>query len=121
MIQAGDPTGTGSGGSEETIKGEFENNGVENPLAHTRGVLSMARLGGNPDTEETMNSASSQFFIMQRDKEYLNGNYAAFGQVERGIEVVDLIAAVKTDDYDKPLKDVVIDKIRFVKEYDNGE
>ena len=120
MIQTGDPTATGSGGSEENIKGEFDNNGFENPLSHTRGVLSMARRGGNPDTEETMNSASSQFFIVQADSTYLDGNYASFGQIERGLEVVDKIAKVSTDENDKPIKDVVINSIRFVSEYETN-
>ena len=77
MIQTGDPLGTGIGGSDENIKGEFSENGIENNLSHTRGVLSMARRGGNPETEETMNSASSQFFIVHKDSIFLNGKYAA--------------------------------------------
>lgn len=84
MIQGGDPTGTGMGGSEETIKGEFSANGVENNISHTRGVISMAR-SNDPD------SASSQFFIMHEDSDYLDGNYAAFGHVTEGIEIVDQI------------------------------
>ncbi len=113
MIQTGDPTGTGSGGSEKTIKGEFINNGIRNNLSHTRGVVSMARVGGNPDTEATMNSASSQFFIVQADSTYLDGNYAAFGKVISGMEIVDKIASVETDENDKPINDVVINTIRF--------
>lgn len=113
MIQTGDPTGTGMGGSEETIKGEFELNGFKNRLSHTRGVVSMARRGANPDTEETMNSASSQFFIVQADSTYLDGKYAAFGKVISGMDIVDKIAVVDTDSEDKPLKDVVINTIRF--------
>ena len=74
MIQTGDPLGTGIGGSDENIKGEFSENGIENNLSHTRGVLSMARRGGDPETEETMNSASSQFFIVHKDSIFLNGN-----------------------------------------------
>lgn len=96
MIQGGDPTGTGMGGSDEEIKGEFASNGFNNTLKHTRGVLSMAR-AYDP------NSASSQFFIMHQDAPHLDGNYAAFGKVEKGIEVVDEIANVKTDYNDKPL------------------
>jgi peptidyl-prolyl cis-trans isomerase B (cyclophilin B) len=92
MIQTGDPTGTGTGGSAVTIKGEFSENGVANDLLHTRGVLSMARQGAIVDTEETMNSASSQFFIVHQDSTFLDGNYAAFGHVTSGIEVVDKIA-----------------------------
>ncbi len=118
MIQTGDPTGTGTGGSEETIKGEFKNNGVENALSHKRGVLSMARRGGNPDTEETMNSASSQFFIVQTDYPSLDGNYAAFGKVLNGLDVVDSVNNVQTDsETDKPINDQVIQSIRFVKVY----
>lgn len=85
MIQGGDPKGDGTGGSSEKIKGEFANNGVQNNLAHTRGVLSMAR-SGDP------NSASSQFFIVHQDSPHLNGDYAAFGMVTKGMDVVDKIA-----------------------------
>lgn len=84
MIQGGDPTGTGMGGSDEKIKGEFSQNGVENNLSHTRGVLSMARA-------QDMNSASSQFFIVHEDSTFLDGAYAAFGMVTEGIEIVDKI------------------------------
>lgn len=84
MIQGGDPLGTGYGGSDETIKGEFASNGVENNIKHERGVISMAR-SMNPD------SASSQFFIMHQDSEHLDGDYAAFGHVTSGIEIVDKI------------------------------
>jgi peptidyl-prolyl cis-trans isomerase B (cyclophilin B) len=118
MIQTGDPTGTGSGCSEEMIKGEFSNNGVDNDLSHKRGVLSMARRGGNPDTEETMNSASSQFFIVQKDSEYLDGNYAGFGYVINGIELADKIVSVATNSNDKPIKDIKLNSIRFVKIYE---
>ena len=86
MIQGGDPKGNGTGGSAETIKGEFSQNGVDNPLKHERGVISMAR-SSNPD------SASSQFFIMHEDAPHLDGAYAAFGRVISGIEVVDAICA----------------------------
>lgn len=86
MIQGGDPNGDGTGGSGETIKGEFENNGIENKLSHTRGVISMAR--GPYD----MDSASSQFFIVHKDSTYLDSDYAAFGKVIKGMEVVDKIA-----------------------------
>ena len=82
MVQGGDPLGTGYGGSETTIKGEFASNGVENNLKHERGVISMAR-SANPD------SASSQFFIMHQDSPHLDGDYAAFGHILSGIEVVD--------------------------------
>ena len=95
MIQGGDPLGTGTGGSKNKIKGEFRSNGVQNDLKHTRGVISMAR-SANPD------SASSQFFIMHKDAPHLDGQYAAFGKVVEGIEVVDEIASVQTDFRDKP-------------------
>ena len=117
MIQTGDPTATGSGGSNETIKGEFKINGVENNLSHTRGILSMARAGATPETEATMNSASSQFFIVHKDSDFLDGNYAAFGKVIHGIEVVDKVAEVSTNENDKPLVNQVMNSIRFVKEY----
>ena len=114
MIQTGDPTATGSGGSDDEIKGEFEINGVKNSLSHTRGVVSMARRGAQPETEATMNSASSQFFIVQEDSTYLDGSYAAFGRVFAGLDVIDKIAMVETDAYDKPLKDQKIHSIRFI-------
>lgn len=85
MIQGGDPNGNGTGGSSETIKGEFEQNGVPNQLSHVRGVISMARA-------DDPNSASSQFFIMHKDSPFLDKQYAAFGKVTSGIEVVDKIA-----------------------------
>ncbi len=113
MIQTGDPTGTGNGGSDENIKGEFDINGFKNALSHTRGVISMARRGSTPETFETMNSASSQFFIVQADSPHLDGKYAAFGKVLSGLEVVDEIASVQTDEYDKPTKEVIINTIRF--------
>lgn len=117
VIQTGDPTGTGTGGSDETVEGEFELNGFENTLSHTRGVLSMARQGGNPETEETMNSADSQFFIVHQDnQESLDGRYAAFGKVINGLEVIDKVASVKTDEYEKPVKDQIISSIKFVNE-----
>ena len=99
MIQGGDPTGSGYGGSDETIKGEFAANGVQNNLRHTRGVISMAR-------SMDKNSASSQFFIMHADAPHLDGSYAAFGKVVEGMEVVDEIASVRTDFSDKPLHPV---------------
>ncbi|OOB77110.1 MAG: peptidylprolyl isomerase [Epulopiscium sp. Nuni2H_MBin003] len=101
MIQGGCPEGTGVGGSVNNIKGEFKSNGVQNNIKHERGVLSMAR-SQNP------NSASSQFFIMHEDSPHLNGNYAAFGKVIEGMEVVDKIADVKTGPSDKPVEPVVI-------------
>ena len=84
MIQGGDPLGTGMGGADEEIKGEFANNGVENPLSHTRGAISMAR-------SQKMDSASSQFFIVHEDSQFLDGDYACFGYVTEGMEVVDAI------------------------------
>lgn len=84
MIQGGDPLGNGTGGSEETIKGEFSENGVDNQISHVRGVISMAR-------SQDMDSASSQFFIVQADSTYLDGQYAGFGYVTEGMEVVDAI------------------------------
>lgn len=104
MIQGGDPMGNGMGGSKDNITGEFASNGIENPIKHVRGVISMAR-AWDPD------SASSQFFIMHDDAPYLDGQYAAFGKVVSGIEVVDEIASVETDSNDKPLTPVVIEKI----------
>ena len=105
MIQGGDPNGIGTGGSGKNIKGEFKTNGVENPLMHTRGVISMAR-------SMMPNSASSQFFIMHKDAPHLDGSYAGFGAVVNGIEVVDKIAAVRCDWHDKPYEDVKMISIR---------
>ncbi len=104
MIQGGDPTGTGMGGSDKRIKGEFLANGINNPLKHSRGVISMAR-SQHPD------SASSQFFIMHQDSPHLYGSYAAFGKVVEGIEVVDNIANCKTDWRDKPIVEQKIKRI----------
>ena len=84
MIQGGDPDHNGTGGSKKTIKGEFSSNGVENNISHTRGVISMARSNDN-------NSASSQFFIVHQDSTFLDGNYAAFGHVTEGMDIVDKI------------------------------
>ena len=117
VIQTGDPTGTGTGGSETKIKGEFKINGFENTLSHKRGILSMARKVGNPDTEETRNSATSQFFIVQKDTSYLDGDYASFGLLLHGYDVLDSIASVETDKYDKPLEDITIKQIRLVDVY----
>lgn len=107
MIQGGDPLGNGTGGSKEKIKGEFHQNGFDNPLKHTRGVISMAR-------SMMPNSASSQFFIMHKDSPHLDGSYAAFGAVVEGIEVVDKIAELKTDFLDKPFDKVVIEKVELI-------
>lgn len=107
MIQGGCPEGTGTGGPGYQIKGEFESNGVKNPIKHTRGVLSMAR-------SSSPNSAGSQFFIMHQDASHLDGQYAAFGKVIEGMDVVDAIANVKTDFSDRPkteqkIKTIVIE------------
>lgn len=107
MIQGGDPTGTGYSGSGENIKGEFTANGVPNSLSHTRGVISMAR-------SMDPNSASSQFFIMHQDGTYLDGNYAAFGKVISGMEVVDAIASVATNGADKPIEEQKMKKVTLM-------
>ena len=111
MIQGGDPLGNGTGGSDETIKGEFSSNGVENNISHKRGVISMAR-SSDPD------SASSQFFIMHQDSTYLDGEYAAFGKVTKGMKVVDKICedATPTDGNGTIEKaaQTVIESIRMV-------
>jgi len=106
MIQGGCPKGNGTGGPGYQIKGEFLANGVNNPLKHTRGVISMAR-AMDP------NSAGSQFFIMHQDAPHLDGQYASFGKVIKGIEVVDAIASVPTNYYDMPLEKVVIKQIKI--------
>ncbi len=104
MIQGGDPMGNGMGGAKEKIKGEFAANGVNNPIKHTRGVVSMARA-------MMPNSASSQFFIMHQDAPHLDGQYAAFGKVVEGMDVVDEIAETKTDRNDMPLEPQVMKKV----------
>ena len=105
MIQGGCPKGTGTGGPGYCIKGEFKLNGVKNNISHKRGVLSMARA-------QAANSAGSQFFIMHADGEFLDGQYAAFGKVLEGMDVVDGIAAVKTNGQDRPLDEQKIASIR---------
>ena len=107
MIQGGDPTGTGCGGSSENIKGEFLANGIKNEISHVRGVISMAR-SQNP------NSASSQFFIMHADGKFLDGQYAAFGKVVSGMETVDEIANVKTNFSDRPMIDMRMKKVSLI-------
>ena len=109
MIQGGCPEGTGRGGPGYQIKGELAANGVKNDLKHTRGVISMAR-SMMPD------SAGSQFFIMHADAPHLDGQYAAFGKVVKGMEVVDEIASVRTNFMDRPLKDQRIKTIRLEKD-----
>ena len=107
MIQGGDPLGSGFGGADENVKGEFLANGVPNPISHKRGVISMAR-SNDP------NSASSQFFIMHADGTFLDGQYAAFGHVTEGMDVVDAIASVRTNMMDKPLQDQRMKRVTVV-------
>ena len=110
MIQGGDPQGTGMGGPGWHIKGEFAANGWDNPISHKRGVISMARA-------QDPNSAGSQFFIMHKDAGYLDGQYAAFGKVVSGMDVVDKIASVQTSRWNnRPYEDQQIDTIRIVEE-----
>ena len=120
MIQGGDPQGTGMGGPGWTIKGEFKANGVDNPIKHKRGVISMAR-AMDPD------SAGSQFFIMHADADYLDGQYAAFGHVVSGMDVVDVvsgmdvvdrIAATPTNRWngDRPYEDQVMETVRVIED-----
>lgn len=104
MIQGGDPLGNGTGGADEKIKGEFLSNGVPNDISHDRGVVSMART-------DKPNSASSQFFIMHADCHGLDGDYAAFGRVVDGMDVVDEIAECKTGYNDRPIKDVRMKRV----------
>lgn len=109
MIQGGCPKGNGTGGPGYTIKGEFLVNGINNPLSHKRGVISMARA-------MDYNSAGSQFFIVHKDATYLDGQYAAFGETVSGIEVVDKIAKVRTTPNDRPYEDVIIESIKISEE-----
>ena len=104
MIQGGDPEGTGMGGPGYSIRGEFAQNGFENNLKHTAGVLSMAR-------SMMPNSAGSQFFIMHKTSPHLDGQYAAFGKIIEGMDVVNKIAATKTNRQDRPLEDQVMVKV----------
>ena len=106
MIQGGDPDGTGMGGPGHTIKGEFSANGVNNPILHKRGVISMAR-AMDPD------SAGSQFFIMHKDAPHLDGQYAAFGQMTEGFDVLDRIASAPTDFRDRPIDEVVMESVEM--------
>ncbi|MDD2414070.1 MAG: peptidylprolyl isomerase, partial [Eubacteriaceae bacterium] len=107
MIQGGCPKGDGTGGPGHTIKGEFASNGFENPLVHDRGVISMAR-AQSPD------SAGSQFFIMVKKAPHLDGEYAAFGKVTEGMDVVDKIVNCQRDTWDKPLEDQKMEKVILV-------
>jgi peptidyl-prolyl cis-trans isomerase B (cyclophilin B) len=111
MIQGGCPDGTGMGGPGYQIKGEFSSNGFNNQMKHERGVISMARAMA-PD------SAGSQFFIMHQNSPHLDGSYAAFGCVTKGIEVVDQIASTKTGMQDRPKTPQVIEKITIVTDFD---
>lgn len=104
MIQGGDPDGNGMGGPGYSIKGEFKNNGVDNPLKHEKGVISMAR-------SMDPNSAGSQFFIMHEAAPHLDGQYAAFGKVIEGLDVVDEIASVETGFQDAPVEKVIMEKV----------
>ncbi|MFI3324961.1 MAG: peptidylprolyl isomerase [Clostridia bacterium] len=104
MIQGGDPTGTGMGGPGYQIKGEFSGNGFKNDLVHTEGVLSMAR-------SMSPNSAGCQFFVMVADAPHLDGQYAAFGKVIEGMEVAQSIVSVKRNYADKPVNDMVMEKV----------
>ena len=107
MIQGGDPTGTGMGGPGYQIEGEFTSNGFKNDLKHSEGVLSMAR-AYDP------NSAGSQFFIMAQDSPHLDGQYASFGKVIEGLDVIQDIVNVKRNSNDKPLEDQVIQTIEII-------
>lgn len=109
MIQGGCPKGNGTGGPGYSIKGEFRSNGFDNKIKHVRGVISMAR-SYLPD------SAGSQFFIMHKDAPHLDGEYAAFGKVIKGIDVVDKIASCKTSPSDRPLVPVIIEKVELIDE-----
>jgi peptidyl-prolyl cis-trans isomerase B (cyclophilin B) len=109
MIQGGCPEGSGTGGPGYQIKGEFTKNGVQNPLRHTRGTISMAR-SASPD------SAGSQFFLMHKDSPHLDGQYAAFGKVISGLDILDRIAAVRTGANDRPVEEQKIASIVIVEE-----
>ena len=109
MIQGGCPSGTGTGGPGYAIKGEFSANGVDNPLKHKRGVISMAR-------SQNKDSAGSQFFLMHADASYLDGQYAAFGHVVSGMDVVDEIASTETDASDRPKKPQVMKSVTLTED-----
>ena len=112
MIQGGDPNGTGTGGPGYRIKGEFSNNKHENNLKHLRGVLSMARQGNPYFPAAAYNTAGSQFFIMHADYPYLDNDYATFGMVIEGMEVVDAIATTATDANDRPIEEQKMATVR---------
>lgn len=114
MIQGGDPKGDGTGGSSQQITGEFSENGIDNPIKHERGVISMAR------GSYSMDSASSQFFIVHKTYPSLDGKYAAFGHVVFGMTSVDGIATIATDSNDKPLNNAIIESAVFVNYNEQG-
>ncbi len=109
MIQGGCPEGTGMGGPKEKIKGEFAANGIDNPIKHTRGVISMAR-------SQNKDSAGSQFFLMHKDSPHLDGQYAAFGKVVEGMDVVDEIAETDVDYNDRPKTEQKMAKVTYSEE-----
>ena len=112
MIQGGDPDGRGTGGPGYRIKGEFSNNNHKNDLSHERGVISMARQGNPYFPASAYNTAGSQFFIMHPDSDFLDGDYAAFGKVIEGMDVVDRIATTETDGSDRPLETQTMQSVR---------
>lgn len=112
MIQGGDPDGRGTGGPGYRIKGEFSNNNHKNELSHERGVISMARQGNPYFPASAYNTAGSQFFIMHADSDFLDGDYAAFGKVIDGMDVVDRIATTETDGSDRPLETQTMQSVR---------
>ena len=121
MMQGGDPNGDGTGGSGTKIKGEFSENGVENTLSHTKGVISMARqsslTGESEDEVDTlMDSATSQFFSVLNNsaKSSLDGKYAAFGKMTKGFDVLEQLGSVATDSNDMPIEEIIINSIRVV-------
>ncbi len=121
MIQGGDPLGTGVGGPGYNIPGEFSNNNFENSISHTRGTISMGRRGSAYADYLYYDTAGSQFFICDADSTFLDGNYGSFGRVVEGMDVVDAIAATKTDSSDKPYEDQVMKRVyveTFGKTYD---
>ncbi len=121
MIQGGDPKGNGTGGPGYCIPGEFSNNDFNNTISHTRGTISMGRRGSQYADYLYYDTAGCQFFICDADSEFLDGNYASFGRVVEGMDVVDRIAAVQKNSSDKPLQDQVMKKVyveTFGKTYD---
>ena len=112
MIQGGDPDGAGTGGPGYRIRGEFSNNRHENGLSHQRGVISMARQGNPYVPASAYNTAGSQFFIMHADNDFLDGDYAAFGKVVEGMDIVDAIASCATDASDRPLEEQAMESVR---------